>query len=167
MGTTTSTSFNLLADRHSHSDMTAMHPVSNAIIYDTDDEALKAYKDGEWVDIIGTGVSELKGTAITVSSGNDIDLGDSQYDSAVMIVLSWSGGNGSMDLNLPLASENENRLIRLISNSTFHSSTHAELSPVVGDDLDGNTNSYRINKAYEGILVWSDGNEWFILQKKA
>tara|TARA_B110000503_G_C7133139_1_gene407651 strand:- start:1055 stop:1162 length:108 start_codon:yes stop_codon:yes gene_type:complete len=27
--------------------------------------------------------------------------------------------------------------------------------------------AYVINKTYEGIQVWTDGTEWFIIQKKA
>ena len=32
---------------------------------------------------------------------------------------------------------------------------------------DGGASSYTINKAYEGIMVWSDGVEWYRIQTKA
>ena len=83
-----------------------------------------------------------------------------------MIELSWSGATGTMVLNLPLAASNVNRVIRFISNTDFTASTHADVTPQGGDTLDGSTNNYRINKAYEGIQVWSNGVEWFIIQKK-
>jgi hypothetical protein len=33
--------------------------------------------------------------------------------------------------------------------------------------LDGSTNYFEVNVPYEGIKIWSDGNEWFIIQSKA
>jgi hypothetical protein len=81
--------------------------------------------------------------------------------------LTWSGANGTMVLTLPTASQHPNRVIRFLSDSTFVNSTHADLTPIGGDTLDGSTNYYRINKEYEGIQVWTDGKEWFIIQKKA
>ena len=74
-----------------------------------------------------------------------------------------------MVLNLPLAASNANRVMRFISNTGFDAggAHHADLTPQGGDTLDGSTNRYRINKAYEGITVWSNGIEWFIIQKKA
>ena len=115
-------------------------------------------------------VNHLDPTPITVSvAGGDVDLNDSTYDEAELIVLSWSGGSGTIELTLPDATEakNLNRVKRLISDSTFSSSTHADLTPRAGQNLDGSSSHYRINKAYEGITVWCNGTEWFIIQKKA
>jgi D-alanyl-D-alanine carboxypeptidase len=115
-------------------------------------------------------VTHLTATNITVvSGGSDIDLGDSAYDNAEMIKLSWSGGGDNIEITLPDATEakNLNRQIRLITDSTYTTSTRAELTPVSGQTLDGEESSYTINKAYEGITVWCDGTEWFIIQAKA
>ena len=115
-------------------------------------------------------VNHLDPTPLTVSvAGGDIDLNDSTYDEAELIVLTWSGGAGTIELTLPDATEakNLNRVKRLISDSTFSSSTHADLTPRAGQNLDGSSSAYRINKAYEGIMVWCNGTEWFIIQKKA
>ena len=107
-------------------------------------------------------------THITVADGTTINLSDSAYATSELIELSWSGSNGTMVLNLPLAASNVNRVMRFISNTSFSGGTHnADLTPQGGDTLDGSTNKYRINKAYEGIQVWSNGTEWFIIQKKA
>jgi len=57
--------------------------------------------------------------------------------------------------------------MRFISDSTFSTNTRIYLTPATGQNLDGSTNYYEINKAYEGIKIWSDGTEWFIIQKKA
>jgi len=115
-------------------------------------------------------VNYLVPTTLTVSvAGGTIDLGSSTYDDAELIVLSWSGATGTVELTLPdaTATNSTNRVIRIISDSTFTTSTHADLTPASGQNLDGATDAYRINKAYEGITVWSNGTEWFIIQAKA
>ena len=113
-------------------------------------------------------VNYLVPTALTVSvAGGTIDLGSSTYDDAELIVLTWSGATGTMALTLPSATTNTNRVIRLISDTTFQSSTHADLTPASGQTLDGTSSAYRINKEYEGITVWSNGTEWFVIQSKS
>ena len=115
-------------------------------------------------------VNYLVPTTLTVSvAGGTVDLGSSTYDDAELIVLSWSGATGTVELTLPdaTATNSTNRVIRIISDSTFTTSTQADLTPASGQNLDGATDAYRINKAYEGITVWSNGTEWFIIQAKA
>jgi len=113
-------------------------------------------------------VNYIVPTSLTVSEGTTVNLSDLAYATSELIELSWSGANGTMILNLPLAASNVNRVMRFISNSGFGAGTqNADLTPQGGDTLDGSTNKYRINKAYEGIQVWSNGTEWFIIQKKA
>ena len=107
--------------------------------------------------------------SVTVSAGNNIDLGSSTYDDSEMIKLSWSGATGNMTMTLPdcTSANSSNRLVRFISDSTFSTNTRVYLTPASGQNLDGSTNYYEINKSYEGVQLWSDGNEWFIIQKKA
>ena len=112
-------------------------------------------------------VNYIVPTSLTVSEGTTVNLSDSTYATSELIELSWSGSNGTMVLNLPLAASNVNRVMRFISNTSFTGTHNADLTPQGGDTLDGSTNKYRINKAYEGIQVWSNGTEWFIIQKKA
>jgi hypothetical protein len=116
--------------------------------------------------IIENILNTLIPTNITISEATTVNLSDSAYATSELIVLTWSGSNGTMVLNLPSAASNTNRVIRLLSDTTFANATHADLTPIGGDTLDGSTNSYRINKEYEGIQVWSNGTEWFIIQKK-
>ena len=106
-------------------------------------------------------------THITVSSGQTINLSDSQYANIKLVKLTWSGASGNMTLNLPSASSSTNRAIRFISNGGFNTNTRVYLTPSGSDTLDGSTSFYEINKEYEGIYVWCDGSEWFIIQKKA
>ena len=108
-------------------------------------------------------------TSITAQAGANVDLGNTTYDNAELIKLSWTGGNGTAVYTLPDATStnNTNRIIKFISNTTFTTNTHVEITPKSGQTLDGSSNDYDINKEYEGIQVWSDGSEWFIIQKKA
>ena len=116
-------------------------------------------------------VSEIKNyfvsTHITAEADVDVDLNQSIYEDTFMFKISWSGVNGVARYTLPDAVTHANRLIRFISDSTFASADHFDITPAVGQNLDGGTNAYRINKPYEGIAIWSDGTEWFIIQKKA
>lgn len=107
----------------------------------------------------------LIATEITAQIGTDVDLVN--YPNAHIIHLSWSGGTGTVVYTLPTASTSTNRVIRFITDSTFSTNTRVDLTPASGDNLDGSTMAYQINKAYEGIAVWSDGTEWYIIQKKA
>ncbi len=106
-------------------------------------------------------------THITAEADVDVDLNAAIYDDTFMFKVSWSGGNGTAVYTLPNAVSHANRLIRFISDSTFASADHFDITPAAGQNLDGSSNPYRINKDYEGIAIWSDGVEWFIIQKKA
>lgn len=105
--------------------------------------------------------------AQTAQAGVDVDLDGSTYDNIKLVKFTWSGANGTAVYTLPDATTHANRIIRFISDNTFNNSTHVELTPKSGQTLDGSANDYDINKAYEGIAVWSDGTEWYVIQKKA
>ena len=111
-------------------------------------------------------VNYIVPTSLTVTQGTTVNLSDSAYATSELIELSWSGATGTMVLNLPTASQHPNRVMRFISDSTFAAATRVELTPSGVENLDGSSSPYVINKPYEGIQVWSDGTEWFIIQKK-
>jgi hypothetical protein len=113
--------------------------------------------------------NHLDPTTLTVSAGNTYDLGASIYDEAEIIVLTWSGGAGTATLTLPdvTATKNLNRAKRFITDSTFSNSTHANLTPYGSQTLDGANSAFDLNRAYEGIKIWGNGTEWFIIQQKA
>lgn len=106
----------------------------------------------------------LIATNLTAQASVNVDLAN--YPDAHIVHLSWSGANGTATYTLPTASSSTNRKIRFITDSTFNTNTRVDLTPTSGDTLDGG-GAYEINKAYEGIAIWSDGTEWFIIQKKA
>lgn len=113
--------------------------------------------------------NHLEPTTLTVGDGDTIDLGDVIYDEAELIVLSWTGGNGTATITLPdvTLAKNLNRTKRIITDSTFHNSTHALLTPSGSQNLDGANSSFDLNRGYEGIKVWGNGTEWFVIQQKA
>ena len=106
-------------------------------------------------------------TDITAEAGVDVDLNNAIYDDTFMFKLSWTGDNGTAVYTLPDAVTHIHRKIRFIADGTFTSSRHIDLTPIDGQNLDGSSNAYRVNKDYEGIAIWSDGVEWFVIQKKA
>jgi hypothetical protein len=114
-------------------------------------------------------INYIHNTDITASDGVNLDLDDSLYDDSRMIKLSWSGGSGNMVLSLPDAttSKNTNRIIRIVTNGSFNTNTRVRLTPIAGQTLDGSSDYYELNVTYEGLMIWSDGIEWFIIQKKA
>jgi hypothetical protein len=113
-------------------------------------------------------INYIHATNITVSSGDTIDLDDAAYDDTRLVKLTWSGGSGSMTMTLPDAttSKNTNRLIRFVTNGEFNTNTRVNLTPLAGQELDGSSSSYELNVAYEGLMLWSSGAEWIIIQKK-
>jgi hypothetical protein len=113
-------------------------------------------------------INYIHATNITVSSGDTVDLDDAAYDDTRLIKLTWSGGSGNMTMTLPDAttSKNTNRLIRFVTNGGFNTNTRVNLTPAAGQELDGSSSSYELNVAYEGLMLWSSGTEWIIIQKK-
>ncbi|HAV25354.1 MAG TPA: hypothetical protein DCX01_04170 [Bacteroidetes bacterium] len=113
--------------------------------------------------------NHLEPTTLSVVAGGTYDLGDEVYDEAELIVLSWVGGNGRATLTLPdvTLDKNLNRTKRIITDSSFDNSTHVDLTPYGSQTLDGSNDAFDLNRAYEGIKVWGNGTEWFIIQQKA
>ena len=113
--------------------------------------------------------NHLTPTTLSVTAGGTYDLGNEAYDEAELIVLSWIGGNGTATLTLPdvTLDKNLNRTKRIITDSSFSNSTHVDLTPYASQTLDGSNDAFDLNRAYEGIKVWGNGTEWFIIQQKA
>ena len=111
----------------------------------------------------------LTPTKIICQDLTNINLSGSAYTSSGMFELNWTGSQGEMTMYLPDATDSNNtyRAIRFITNGTYETNTRTYLTPSGSQTLDGSTGFYQINKAYEGIMVWSDGIEWFRIQTKA
>ena len=82
-----------------------------------------------------------------------------------MYSCTWSGGNGNYTLTLPSAVTDAYRSIRVITDGTFTNNTlQVILTPVFGQTING-ASSVALNKQYTGILVWSDGSNWRVIQQ--
>jgi len=120
---------------------------------------------------LGTSPTNIYLTPIKVvcQKNNNVNLSESAYTSSGMFELNWTGSSGNMTMYLPDATNSNNtyRSIRFITNGSYETNTRTYLTPSGSQTLDGSTGFYEINKAYEGIMVWSDGIEWFRIQTKA
>lgn len=85
------------------------------------------------------------------------------------IDVSWSGGPGTYTITIPTAADSEYRLIRVVNDGTFPSGGSHKVVIVAsgGGTIDGNVAGYEINKAYNGVTLWSNGTEWIVIQAKA
>jgi hypothetical protein len=83
-----------------------------------------------------------------------------------IIDLTWSGGAGVFDLILPSAAATPYRFLRIVNDSTLNASDKVHVVAPGTETIDG-ASFYVINKAYNGVAVWSDGNNWIVIQAKA
>ncbi len=81
--------------------------------------------------------------------------------------LTWTGGNGFSAIFLPLASQSENRVYRFICDGTISANKYVKIKAKTGETIDGDDSPFTINRPYEGLQVWCDGTEWYIIQQKA
>ncbi len=93
--------------------------------------------------------------------------GSSSYTSPKnTIYLSWVGGSGTYSLTLPSAADKPYRSIQIISNGLLNASDKVDVLSPSGETIDG-VAAYTLNKAYNGVTVWSDGSNWVVTQAKA
>ena len=76
----------------------------------------------------------------------------------------WSGGNGTYILTLPSAVTDAYRKIRIITDGTFTvNSFRIEVTAPPLQTINGAA-FIEVNTSYSGILVWSDGANWRVIQ---
>ena len=76
----------------------------------------------------------------------------------------WSGGNGTYTLTLPSAVTDAYRKIRIITDGTFTVNTFKiEVTAPSLQTINGAA-FVEVNTSYSGILVWSDGANWRVIQ---
>lgn len=113
--------------------------------------------------------SYLVATVISGSANQEVALTGSIYENTAMIQLHYDGANGTCILWLPDATTptNKCRSIRFISNGSVSANDKFAISGSNNQTIDGNIDPYFIDRDYEGIMLWSDGTEWFRIQSKA
>ncbi len=82
------------------------------------------------------------------------------------VYLSWLGGSGTYTLNLPSAVTYPYKVIRFVTDSGTNANNKIHIQGSLGQTVDGGT-FYALDKAYNGVQVWSDGSEWIVIQAKA
>jgi len=110
------------------------------------------------------GLAYLTPQLLTVGAGGSGTV-NPDYN---LVLLSWTGGNGVYTLNLPLASSNTNRLIRITTDGSLNSGANDKINITAtgGETIDGDPD-FQISKSYEGVAVYSTGSEWIVIQAKA
>ena len=123
-----------------------------------------------------TGNTYMVPQFLTISGSNsspypEYFLTGSSYENTSMIKVFWTGGNGEAHLILPDATTetNQYRAIRLTMDENFASNDKAKLfgDSSLGQTLDGSSDGYTMDRAFEGIMVWSNGSNWIRIQTKA
>ena len=102
-------------------------------------------------------VTAVPGGSLTYTEPNNI------------IDVSWVGGSGTYTITIPTAVEAEYRYIRIVNDGNFPQGASHKVVIVAsgGGTIDGDVSGYEINKAYNGVTVWSNGTEWIVIQAKA
>lgn len=102
-------------------------------------------------------------TDISHSDGSNYIVAASDH----MMFNTWGGGgdNGTGTITLPLATNNEGRLLRFKSDDTISVNKTAVLVPSGSDTIDG-ASSYTMNRPYDGIMIVAHNDRWFIVQRK-
>jgi len=131
-----------------------------------DSNITKNFTVGDLTDFVGTtastGVVTLTPFLITATPGTT-----STYSgNGSMIYASWSGGSGTHTLVLPSAVAYPYRTIRICNDSTVSASNKIHVEGPGAETIDGGS-FYNINKTYNGILCWSDGANWIVIQAKS
>lgn len=136
-------------------------------------EALKENLPGSSTTVTGNTYIVPEFLTISGSSSSpypEYYLTGSSYENTSMIKVFWTGGNGEAHLILPDATTetNQYRTIRLTMDANFAPFDKAKLygDPSLGQTLDGSSGGYTLDKAFEGIMVWSDGSNWIRIQTK-
>ena len=137
---------------------------------DTDNkgsEQANAMRDAYTIEQIASAANSGAIQTITPYLINASSGGCSVYDTDYnMSYITWTGGAGTYDLTLPSAVANPYRLIRVVTHSALSANNKVDVYSPGSEQIDGGA-FYRINKAYNGIAVWSDGTDWIVIQAKA
>ena len=106
---------------------------------------------------------------VSGSAGSSTILSSSAYDNVSLVKLDYTGStNGTATVLLPdaTATQHTYRSIRFLGNSTITNQRLYTVAPSGSQTLDGGSSGFTMNRSYEGIMVWSDGTEWYQVQAK-
>jgi len=108
------------------------------------------------------GVAVLEPEFMTVGPGGSSTITTSKN----IVDLTWVGVAGTHNLTLPSAAAIPYRFLRIVNDGTVTAQDKVDIYAPGSETIDGEA-SYRINKVYNGIAVWSDGVNWIVIQAKS
>ncbi len=132
----------------------------------------------------------LENNILTIENGNSVDLSSVQStliphiligepggvtDYGIedlpsnLVLLRWGqeGVTGQHSVYLPPIDGNVFRSIRFITDSTVDANEQIWIYPQAGATIDGGVGPLQIDRFYEGLSLWNDGIEWYVIQAKA
>lgn len=115
------------------------------------------------------GASKITPAFFSGSAGSEHLLTGSSYDNVSLVKLDFTGSvNGTATCILPDATldQHKYRTIRFITSASVDNQKLFDVEPSGSQLLDGANSAYTINRSYEGLMVWSDGTEWYRIQSK-
>jgi hypothetical protein len=101
---------------------------------------------------------------VTAEPSSVYKVGDNDY----ILFVTWSGGNGTFDIELPAVDESAGRMIRIKTDSTISNSKALSIIPADGDTgvlIDGEGSS-SMTRPYDGATYLCHKGEWWVIQKK-
>lgn len=132
------------------------------------DELFAVVQDGETRQTTLNETKKERALTHTLQDGDSFNLASAPFNGYDTYLFRWAnGGSGNQNATIILPDVSDSgRAIRFITDGSFTSNTHGNLTTKVGQTLDGGT-QYVLNRPYEGVTIWSDGTEWFIIQAKS
>jgi hypothetical protein len=118
--------------------------------------------------VVHSGSNYLVASPVSGDTDETTILTGSVYDNISLVkVTHQRGTNGTFTIQLPdvTAGNSINRTIRFISDSSVDNTHQIDISPSGSQTLDGG-GAFSMDRSYEGIMIWSDGVEWFKIQAK-
>jgi len=101
---------------------------------------------------------------VTAEPSSVYKVGDNDY----ILFVTWSGGNGTFEIELPAVDASAGRMIRIKTDSTISNSTSLSIIPADGDTgvlIDGEASS-SMTRSYDGATYLCHKGEWWVIQKK-
>jgi hypothetical protein len=101
---------------------------------------------------------------VTAEASSVYKVGDNDY----ILFVTWSGGNGTFDIELPAVDASSGRMIRIKTDSTISNSKSLSIIPAAGDTgvlIDGEGSS-SMTLSYDGATYLCHKGNWWVIQKK-
>jgi hypothetical protein len=101
---------------------------------------------------------------VTAEPSSVYKVGDNDY----ILFVTWSGGNGTFDIELPAVDASAGRMIRVKTDDTISNSKSLSIIPADGDTgvlIDGEASS-SMRRSYDGATYLCHKGDWWVIQKK-